>query len=346
VSEALTTSPLLFGYPGRDGRLAFCDARVGTRFRLTNERAAEIVASFLEPRSIDEAERDGFSEAELREARDAGLLVSEPERDRLELWEESGWSRPAFLMFSQMDIPYREFEGNGAPPAQRREALEEYSGAEGYPQPKPLVGGEPLELPEPPARGPALSAMTSRRSVRAFSSTPPAAEQLAGVLRFATDGFRTVGGDRACGEQLTILNSFYSWAHPFVVVQDVAGIPRGVYEFDWMRHRLLRVSDGFDDDLLLGTLQGQRWVLGTGFAVFVVADLRGYAWIYRHSRAYLHVLMQVGELGQELLMAAGELGLGGWTSPALHESRAAALLGLPDDDAVDALSVVKLGRPR
>ena len=66
-------------------------------------------------------------------------------------------------------------------------------------------------------------------------------------------------------------------------------------------------------------MQGQGWVLGTGFAVFVVADLRRLAWLYRHSRAYLHLLMQVGALGQELLMAATELGLGGWTSPAVHE---------------------------
>ena len=49
--------------------------------------------------------------------------------------------------------------------------------------------------------------------------------------------------------------------------------------------------------------------------------MRRMAWLYRHSRAYLHLLTQVGSLGQELLTAATELGLGGWTSPAVHESR-------------------------
>ena len=344
MSEPLATSPLLFGYPGRDGRLAFCDARDGDRFRLTSERAAEIATAFLEPRPPEDA--GGFAAEELEAAREAGLLVSADELGALDLWEESGWSRPAFLMFSQADLPYLEFEGNGTAPQQRRAAIEEYSGAQGYPEPEPLVGGDPVVLPEAPPREPTLAAMTSRRSVRAFSTTPPGAEQLSGVLRHASGGFRTVAVDRAQGDRLTILNSFYSWAHPFVVVQEVDGIARGVYEYDWMEHRLLRARDDFDDDLLLGSLQGQRWILGSGFAIFVVADLRGYAWIYRHSRAYIHVLMQVGELGQELLMAAGELGLGGWTSPAVHESRTAALLGLPDDDAVDALSVVKLGRPR
>ena len=92
-------------------------------------------------------------------------------------------------------------------------------------------------------------------------------------------------------------------------------------------------------------MQGQRGIQGTGFVVFVVADLRGYAWLYRHSRAYIHLLIQVGELGQEMLMAATELGLAGWVTPAVHESRAGALLGLRDDDSLEVLSMVKLGRP-
>ena len=104
-------------------------------------------------------------------------------------------------------------------------------------------------------------------------------------------------------------------------------------------------ADAPDDAAVLAAVQGQRGVLGPGFVIFVVADLRGYAWLYRHSRAYLHMLIQVGELGQEILMTATELGLVGWTTPAVHESRTAALLGLPDDDAIDVLSMVKLGRP-
>ena len=59
----------------------------------------------------------------------------------------------------------------------------------------------------------------------------------------------------------------------------------------------------------------------------------------------MHVLIQVGEVGQDILMAATERGLVGWTTPAVHESRTAALLGLPDDDAVDVLSTAELGRP-
>ena len=51
---------------------------------------------------------DGFHLDELRQARAAGILVPEKERESLDLWERYGWSRPAHLLFSQMDLSYRE----------------------------------------------------------------------------------------------------------------------------------------------------------------------------------------------------------------------------------------------
>jgi SagB-type dehydrogenase family enzyme len=347
--ERFATSPLLFFYSGTKGRLTACDARDGKRFRLVGARAAEIITGFLEPRSAESALRDGFTLAELREAREAGILVSEADFEARSLWERNGWSRPAYLMFSQMDIPYRESTDTTgdltALTAERRATVEEYQGTEPYPRPGWLCGGAPLALPTPEPTAPRLSALISRRSVRGFSLTPPRVEELAGVLHAATDGFRAVAADRAGGDPFRLLNSFYSWAHVFVVVQEVDGVPAGVYEYDCTGHRLLEAGEAPADDAVLASVQGQRGVLGTGFVIFLVADLRGYAWLYRHSRAYIHVLIQAGELGQELLMAATQLGLVGWTTPAVHESRTAALLRLPDDDAVDVLSMVKLGRP-
>jgi SagB-type dehydrogenase family enzyme len=341
---------MLFGYCDRDGRLAAYDARGGARFRFASRRAAEIATAFLEPRSIASAEQDGFTPSELQEAREAGILVSEEECGSLSLWERHGWSRPAYLLFSQMDIPYREFrdagDGRGALASRRRAAIDEYERAGSYPHPEPLASGIQLDLPPPRAATLRLSALTSRRSLRVFSKSPPTAEQIAGVLHAGTRSLRMLAADRASGDSFRLLNSFYSWAHLFVVAQDVQGVRRGVFEYDWMEHRLLGAAAPPSDDALLACLQGQQWVLGTGFVVFIVADMRGYAWLYRHSRAYIHLLIQAGELGQELLMAATDLGLGGWTSPAVHESRTAALLGLPDDDAVDPISMVKLGRPR
>ncbi len=347
--DVLATSPMLFGYRGRGGRLAMCDAQRGTRFRLTGARAAEIATAFLEPRPAGEAQDDGFTPDELRQAREAGILVSGDDLERLGLWERSGWSRAAYLLFGQMDIPYRESDGatddRAAMTARRREAVREYESESDYPRPAALADGPALELPAPEPVVSGLSSLTRRRSARAFSPRPPEAGQLAGVLHDATENFRLVAGDRAGGDPFRLLNSLYSWAHLFVVVQEVDGVPAGVFEYDWANHTLLRAGPSPSDDALLASVQRQRWVLGKGFAIFLVADLCGYAWLYRHSRAYLHVLTQIGELGQEVLMAATDRGLAGWPTPAVHESRAAELLGVAENESIDPVCMIKLGRP-
>jgi SagB-type dehydrogenase family enzyme len=344
----LTTSPLLFAYRGPSGRLVALDARRDLRFRLTGSRAAQIITALLEPRSIDSAEAEGFSAEEIDEAREVGLIVSEDEFDGLELWERNGWSRPAYLLFSQMDIPYREaLDGAAEKPEmtrRRRGTVEQYQEASPYVEPEPLARGPAVELPEPPAIELTLSALTTRRSARGFPQSPPSALQMAGVLHTATESQRAVAADRAGGDPFRLLNSFFSWAHLFVAVQDVEGVPRGTYEYDWREHRLLEAADPPTDEGLLASVQGQRGILGTGFVVFLVADLRGYAWLYRHSRAYIHLLIQVGELGQEILMAATQLDLAGWTTPAVHESKSATILGLSDEGGLEVLSMTKLGR--
>ena len=349
--ELLTTSPLLFGYRGRNGRLAAVDARAGTRFRLSSERVSRLLTTFLEPRRAAEGVDAGFTLGELQQARDAGILVGEDECQTLGLWERNGWSRPGYLVFSQMDIPYEDeleqTDGTvAAATAKRRQTITDYRAADGDPDRRRLAGGPAIELPAVDAVEPRLSSLVSRRSARAFSAVPPSVEQLAAVLRTAARPLRSVIADRSAADPFLRLNSFYSWAHLFVVIQEVDGVSPGAYEYDPAAHALVTAADPPSPAAVLASVQGQRGVLGPGFVIFVVADFRGYAWIYRHSRAYLHILIQVGELGQELLTAATGAGLVGWTTPAVHESRAGALLGLPADDAVDVLSIVKLGRPR
>ena len=342
----LTTSPLLFGHRGRSGRLAAFEARSGTRFRLCGDRVARIITAFLEPRDAAGA---GFTAAELEQAREAGILVDAGEGEAIDLWERSGWSRPAYLLFSQMDIPYEDDptrNGNGAAVETRRRTVAGYEAAGGRPERRLLAGGPVVELAAVAEVEPRLSSLTTRRSARAFSEVAPSADQLAAVLLTGTKALRSVLADRAGDDPFLLLNSFYSWAHPFVVVQEVDGVAPGTYEYDPERHALVTAAAPPSPEAVLASVQGQPGVLGSGFVVYVVADFRGYAWLYRHSRAYLNVLIQVGHLGQELLTAATGIGLAGWPSPAVHESRVRALLGLPADDAIEGLSIVKLGRPR
>jgi SagB-type dehydrogenase family enzyme len=349
-ADRLTVSPLLFAHRGRDGRLVAAEAPGGSRFRLGSPRAAELATSFLEPRSIEDALADGYSAEELRQAEEVGLLVSEDTARSHGAWERSGWSRGAALLLGQMDLTYVESEDGDtdadALRETRRRTVDEYRARDEQPAERILATGEAVELPPPAGVELTLDSMVARRSVRGFSRTPPTAAELAGVLHAATASMRLAEEDRSAGDPSRVLNSFFSWAHVFVVVQEVDGLPAGAFEYDWADHRLVRsISGPVAAADVLAAIQGQRGIGGTGFVVYLVADLRRYAWLYRHSRSYVHLLIQVGELAQELLMAAGALGLGGWPSPAVHESRCAALLGLPDDDGIEPLAIVKLGRP-
>src|SRR5262249_51253704 len=151
--ERLTTSATLFAYPGRDGRLAAFEGRHGTRFRLTGDRAAQIVSAFLEPRSAESARADGFTAEEVAEGQAARILVCEAEPGGWELWERNGWSRPSYLVFSQMDIPYWEESAGKGDRAEltgmRRAAVERYQEVEPYPEPAPLAEGGAIDLPVP-----------------------------------------------------------------------------------------------------------------------------------------------------------------------------------------------------
>jgi SagB-type dehydrogenase family enzyme len=351
-SERLTTSPFLFGYRGRSGRLVMVDARAGTRFRLPDERAARMITDFIEPRSAAEGVAAGFSGDELDQADHAGILIGDRQREAIGLWERNGWSRPAYLLLSQMDIPYEdEVEADGAAAlaaatAKRRSTVERYGASGERPERRSFGRGPSIALPIVDDIELRLSSLTSRRSVRAFSAVPPDVGQLAAVLKTATGALRSVIADRDAADPLGELNSFHSWAHLFIVIQQVDGVAAGAYEYDPARHVLVQCADSPERSALVGSVNGQGWVLGPGFVIFVAADFERYAWLYRHSRAYVHVLVQAGELGQELLMAATGAGLAGWTTPAVHESRAADLLGLSAEDGVEVLSLVKLGRPR
>ena len=329
--DVLATSPLLFAHRGREGRLVAGDARSGARFRLSGARAATIVTAFLEPRSVASAIADGFELEELCEARGAGILIPEPELARLSLWERNGWSRPSHLLFSQSDIRYLEsddaMDDSAALRVQRRATVEEYATAQEAPDPRWLAGGAALDLPEPPEVRCDLSALVSRRSVRGFAASPPTARELAGVMHAATRSFRAAAADRAGGDPFRLLNSFYSWAHLFVVSAGGGRRPAGRLRVRLDREPPAAVGRPAERRRCARLHPGPAGVLGPGFVIFIVADLRRYAWLYRHSRAYIHVLIQVGELGQELLMAATDLGLGGWPSPAVHESRSARCSG-------------------
>jgi hypothetical protein len=133
-----------------------------------------------------------------------------------------------------------------------------------------------------------------------------------------------------------------SWLHVLLAVQDVDGVDRGVYRHEPSDHRLHLLRAGFDDEELLAAVNHQPWVGGSGACAFLVVQWeRAYAG-QRRSRAYVDVLIEIGEVAQTLLHAVYHDGAGAWGTPALHETASRRLMGV-DRPGIDALYAVKFG---
>ncbi|GAA2339043.1 SagB/ThcOx family dehydrogenase [Streptomyces kunmingensis] len=352
TATRLVASPLFFAHERRDDTVCALGLSQRARLRGLALRAWELLHFHLEPRTTPEAEAAGYSAEETAEAVAAGLLVDADTAEHMFRWERHRWSRAAFLLYSQQDLPYVEPVGEGRPLSSlsvfRRGQIANFQDAEPYPE---RFRVEPawthrLPVPEEPITY-SLDSMLARRSVRKFAGSPVPVETLGALLHHATANVRMAEDSKASGDPYFLLNSFYTWLHVYVVVQGVEGVPNGVYQYDPADNSLLATGRQPSVEEIASTIQGQNWIGGGGVSVFVTVQWDRYQWLYRHSRAYLNLLIQVGEFAQELLQAAYQLGLAGWLTPAVSESRAAELLGL---DAVgadaDAMYYIKLGHER
>jgi SagB-type dehydrogenase family enzyme len=348
---SIVTSPLFFAHERRGGQQSALGLATRERLRAVGPRAWELLYFHLTARTAEESEAAGFSAAEMEQALAAGLVVDAgaPVTTDMFRWESSRWSRAAYLLYSQQDLPYVEPVGQGKKLSAlsdfRRDQIAGFLTDVAYPE---RFAVDPVaEFPLPTPAGPitySLDSMLARRSVRKFAETAVPAQTLGALLYHATANVRLAEDSKAPGDPYYLLNSFYTWLHVYVVVQHVADVPRGVYQYDFARNCLLATGAEPDDEALAATIQGQNWIGGGGISLFVTVQWDRYQWLYRHSRAYINLLIQIGEFAQEVLQAAYQLGLAGWLTPAVAESRAAALLGLDKvgSDA-DAMYYMKLG---
>lgn len=346
----LIASPLFFIHPPRRAERAI-DAVHNQRFSALGPQVFELISFFLEPTRVGSAVDAGYRTENIEEAVKVGVLL--PYEGQLSedarRWENHRWSRAAYLTFSQLDLSYveptEEFEELKELSDFRRVAIQNY--LEEHPYPDILLKEDPGPIKLPAVEfdvQPDLDAMLKRRSVRFFSDQPVKLNTFSAVLFEATRNVRIAEDSKKDGDPYFLLNSFYSWLNIFLAVQGVEGIARGIYQYDPLKHQLHTVTQGLDDQQIIECIQYQKWINGAGFCLFVVVQWDRYMWIYRHSRAYLNLLIQIGEFGQEVLQAMNCRGLGAWMTPAITETKASGLLEL-DPLRQDAMYFIKIGPP-
>ena len=351
MSDPLVTSPFFMLCPAASDASAV-DLLGGQKFSGLTLRALDICHFFLQPRSLEEALGRGFGSDEIEAAIYSGILVGSdhPGLPAVSLWEERGWSRAAYLVFSQQnlefadDTPAHSESSLSELTAVRRERVREYLAERPYPPRRWSARGPIVSLPPAVDIAPSIDALFRRRSVRRFDTEPIALDTFANILHTSTRNVRGADRSMANEDPYYLLNAFYSWLDIRVVVQGVKGLARGVYQYHSGEHVLYPAGTAPTDADIANCIQGQMWIQGAGFCVFIVVDWERYMYLFRYSRAYINLLIQVGEFAQELLQASYAVGLGGWLTPAVDETIAGSMLAL-DDEREDAMYFIKIGPP-
>ena len=123
----------------------------------------------------------------------------------------------------------------------------------------------------------------------------------------------------------------------------MAGLPAGSYRYDPAEHGLTRIVRGDLRPALARAALNQSWIADAPAAVVIAAVPRRSTRKYG-ERGIRYVHIEVGHAGQNLLLQATAVGLGGTVVGAFDDSAVQRLLELPDGE--HPLAILPVGYPR
>ena len=200
-----------------------------------------------------------------------------------------------------------------------------------------MTDAESLRLPEPHLQGELAQTMQQRRSVREFAPKPLSLETVARLL-WAAQGISSPDGLRTApsGGALYPLELH-------LVAGQVAGLPAGSYGYDPAEHGLTGTVRGDLRPALARAALNQSWIADAPAAVVIAAVPRRSTRKYG-ERGIRYVHIEVGHAGQNLLLQATAVGLGGTVVGAFDDAAVQRLLELPDGE--HPLAILPVGYPR
>ena len=194
-----------------------------------------------------------------------------------------------------------------------------------------------LQLPPPLLQGELVQTLQQRRSLREFAPKPLSLESISRLL-WAAQGITSPRGLRTAPSA----GALYPLELHLVAGQ-VEGLPAGSYRYDPRSHGLQPCVRG---DLRLGLARAalnQSWIAQAP-AVVVIAAVPKRTTRKYGERGIRYVHIEVGHAGQNLLLQAVALGLGGTVVVAFGDDAVQRLLGLSAGE--QPLVIVPVGHPR
>ena len=205
--------------------------------------------------------------------------------------------------------------------------------------------GPPLELlPDPDARIIDLprpeslvvpptdlrAAIERRRSVRSYLREPIAPEELSFLL-WCTQGVQQVHGTRATFRTVPSAGARHAF-ETYLLVNDVAGLERGLYRFLALSHRLQVVdTDPEIPHRVTAACFDQQFVLRCGAAFLWTAVPYRMTWRYG-ERGYRDLHLDAGHVCQNLYLAAEAVDCGVCAIAAFDDDALNGILGINGSD--------------
>lgn len=196
---------------------------------------------------------------------------------------------------------------------------------------KHYENAETIALPRPEGDGLSVeAAIARRRSARSYSGEPMALTELARLL-FAGQGIT----GRLYDQTLRTAPSAGA-LYPFeiyVVVNNVAGLDRGIYHYAVREHRLELVKAGdYRREITQAALQQD--MLGEAAASFVLAAVVNRTRYKYGERGWRYVYMEAGHISQNIYLQAVSLGLGSVAVGAFLDEEVSTLIGVDGEQEV------------
>ncbi|MCB0009385.1 MAG: SagB family peptide dehydrogenase, partial [Anaerolineales bacterium] len=187
---------------------------------------------------------------------------------------------------------------------------------EPLPAVKPAATAQPIPLYKPaddtPSK-PLATVMAERRSIRSYSETPIAADQL-GEFLYRVARVKTIFGGGPGEEELSQRpypagGSIYE-LEIYPVIGHCEGLEKGLYHYDPLQHALHKLAG---ESAEVKTLLQLSWFTGSRqsppqVCLAITARFQRLQWKYE-SMAYALILKNVGVLMQTMYLVAADMGL-------------------------------------
>jgi len=188
------------------------------------------------------------------------------------------------------------------------------------PRPEGFTGGE-MDVRQ---------SIESRRSIRSYAETPISLDELSYLL-WCTQGVTEIIPGCCTIRNVPSAGARHA-LETYLLVNNVKGVPPGLYRFLAIRHGLVRLStDGTSVDTIrkraVSCCLGQKFVAESAVTMIWTAISYRMTWRYG-ERGYRYIHLDAGHVCQNLYLSALSIGCGACAIAAFDDDALSKLLGI------------------